>query len=292
MTTPLPLDVDVNDLGSLLGWLIGQWWVWVIVGVIVIGAIVLKLLPDAKVNAAEGFPTTGREANEIALGYLQIDGLPSGPWNDPTASALTAKEKQQLVDQWGVATREEWLANIERLVTDRRRRDVWALMLAVRAELAQRLGRTPKTREWTTAIAEAGGDKREARTFVAAIEYTEQETRKLAGKDLLPATVITTTLEGYAFGQAVALATWGVALGHADVPEAREIIHRVNEQARPQFSSWEEFGLSYVVGRVMHWTDGQVDEKSYGRFSDAAHSLGAALSEKRKGPWATLPWTL
>ncbi|MFT4028514.1 MAG: DUF1266 domain-containing protein [Protaetiibacter sp.] len=289
MPRPLPLALDLYDL---LGWLIGQWWLWVIIGVVVVGAIILKLIPDAKLRTSDAHSTTDAEANELALGYLQIDNLPSGPWNDPTAPDLDEKQKQRLVEQWGIATRDEWLANIERLVTERRRRDVWVLCLAIRGEAAQQLSRPPKTREWVAAIAEAGGDKRDARTFVAAVEYLEQETRKLAGRDALPPSLITTTFDGYAIGQAVALTTWGVALGHTDVPEARAIIHRINAEARPGFASWAEFGLSYVVGRVMHWSDGQIDEKTFRQYRDAAHSLGAALSAKRNGPWATLPWTL
>ncbi|MCR2185640.1 hypothetical protein NSX52_24080, partial [Salmonella enterica] len=78
------------------------------------------ILPAAKVKASPEHPTTGVEADEIALGFLQIVNLPSGAWNDPTASLLDDREKKVLVDQWGVHTRDEWLANIERLSTVRR----------------------------------------------------------------------------------------------------------------------------------------------------------------------------
>ncbi len=285
--------VDLNDLGSLIEWLLSQWWVWAIVGVVVLFFLVMWILPDAKVKPSEQFATTGTEANEIALGFLQIHNLPSGPWNDPTASGLTEREKRNLIDQWGVATRDEWLANIERLVTDRRRRDLWVSYLAVRAELGRSLGREPKTKEWLQAITNAGGDKRDAKTFVSAIESLEQETRKAVGKKEFPTNTYITTLEGYAFGQAAALTTWGVALGHAEVDEARSILHRINADARPQFSSWHDFGLSYTVGRVMHWSDGNLTDKSWDKFgSQTGLDFAAGVSAKRQGPWATLPWTL
>ncbi|GAB3598196.1 DUF1266 domain-containing protein [Microbacterium tumbae] len=284
--------VDLNDLGSIIEWLVGQWWVWVVVGVVVLFFLVLWILPDAKVKPSAEYPTTGTEANEIALGFLQIHNLPSGPWNDPTASGLTEREKRNLVEQWGVATREAWLANIERLVTDRRRRDLWVSYLAVRAEAGHALGRAPKTKEWLQAVTDAGGDKRDAKAFIAAIELLEQETRKAVGKKEIPADAFVKTLEGYAFGQAVALTTWGVALGHADVDEARSIIHRINEEARPLFSSWHEFGLSYTVGRVMHWSDGNLTDKTWDKLgASTAIDFAAGVSEKRQGPWAALPWT-
>lgn len=283
--------VDFNDLGSIIGWLVGQWWVWAVVGAVLLILLILWILPAAKVKPAEQFSTTDAEANEIALGFLQISNLPSGPWNDPTASGLSDREKSQLVDQWGVHSREEWLANIERLMTQRRRRETWVLSLAVRAATAERLGRTPKAKEWIAAIVSEGGDKRDARTFVTSIEYIESQVRKRVGKDIVPPRLAVTTLDGYAVGQAVAMATWGVALGHGDVAEACTIIHRINVDARPAFNSWADFGLSYIAGRVMHWSDGQVDEKSFEKFGDGCSDFSAAATAKRNGPWATLSWS-
>lgn len=283
--------VDFNDLGSIIGWLVEQWWVWAIVGAVVLFFLVLWILPAAKVKSSPDYSTTDAEAGEIALGFLQIANLPSGYWNDPTASILGDREKKVLVDQWGVHTRADWLANIERLVTVRRRREMWVLYLAVRAQLGQQLGRVPKAKEWLAAIVAEGGDKRDARTFVAGIEYIEKETRKRVGKDIVTPDVYVKTLDGYAIGQAVAMTTWGVALGHADVAEAREIIHRINVDGRPAFDSWSDFGLSYIAGRVMHWSDGNVDEKSFEKFGDSWSDFRAASTAKRNGPWTTLPWS-
>ncbi|QNA91585.1 MULTISPECIES: DUF1266 domain-containing protein [unclassified Microbacterium] len=285
-------SVDFNSITSIFEWLISQWWVWAVVGAVVLFFLVVWILPDAKVKAAPEFTTTDTEADEIALGFLQIVNLPSGLWNDPKASLLGDREKKVLVEQWGVHTRGDWLANIERLTGARRRREVWMLYLAVRAELAERLGRTPKAKEWLAAIVQEGGDKRDARTFVTSIEYSEAQVRKRVGKDVVTPDLFVRTLDGYALGQAVAMTTWGVALGHGDVTEARGIIHRINEEGRPAFTSWADFGLSYLVGRVMHWSDGNVDEKSFEKFGDGWSDFKAAMSEKRNGPWATLPWSL
>lgn len=284
--------VDLNDLGNLIGWLFQQWWFWTVIGVIVLIVIVIWVMPASKVKASEAFSTTDREANEIALGFLQIVNEPSGHWNDPTAPMLSDSQKRRLVEMWGIPTREDWLDGIERLVTVRRRRDPWVLSLAVRAELAPSLGRPPKAKEWQNALIEAGADKREARTFVAAIEGIEGQVRKLVGKDIVTPDVFVRTLDGYALGQAVALATWGVALGYADVAEVRAIIHRINVEGRPAFTSWADFGLSYIAGRVMHWSDGRIEEKTFDKYGDGWSLFRAAGTAKRNGPWATLPWTL
>ena len=62
---------------------------------------------------SELFSTSDTEANEIALGLLQISSLPSGPWNDPTAPGLGAEEKALLAEQWGIHDRADWLRYVQ-----------------------------------------------------------------------------------------------------------------------------------------------------------------------------------
>ncbi|WP_176697127.1 DUF1266 domain-containing protein [Microbacterium sp. 3J1] len=251
-----------------------------------------RIIPAPKLSASSDFATTGVEADEIALGFLQIRTLPSGPWNDPTASNLGAVEKEALSEQWGVRSRHEWLEMIQYLTTVRRRRKSWMLHLAVRNEIATSLGRVPRAREWLDAIAADGDDAHDSPAFVAGIEHIEQRVRRLVGAETVTPELFVRTLDGYAVGQAVAMVTWGVALGFADVHEARQLIHRINIDARRSFTSWADFGLSYLAGRVMHWSDGAVDDEAFEQYGDGWIDMKAALSAKRGGPWATLPWTL
>ncbi len=239
---------------------------------------------------SERFPTADAEANEIALGLLQINSLPSGPWNDPTAPSLGPDDKAMLADQWGIHSRADWLGMIDHLSTERRRRQAWMLRLAVRNDLDTALGRVPTTREWLAGIIAEGGDPRDAMPFVAGIERIEREVRRRVGREVVTADVYVRTLDGYALGQAVAMATWGVALGYADVAEARRIIHRINVDTRPSFASWIDFGLSYIAGRVMHWSDGILDAESFEKYGEVWTDFATAVMPQRNGPWAALSW--
>ncbi len=239
---------------------------------------------------SELYSTDDTEANEIALGLLQISSLPSGPWNDPTAPGLGTEEKALLAEQWGIHDRADWLGMIDHLTTVRRRRHGWMLHLAVRNDLHTALGRVPTTKEWLTAIADEGGDRRDARPFVRGIEHIEQEVRRRVGKDVVTPDLYVRTLDAYALGQAVAMTTWGVALGYADVAEARRIIHRISVDTRPSFVSWAGFGLSYIAGRVMHWSDGDLAEDSFEKYGNSWTDFASASTAKRNGPWATMPW--
>jgi len=248
------------------------------------------ILPASPFPASSRYSTSDAAANEIALGFLQIRSVPSGPWNDPTAPDLSDDDKQALVEQWGIHSREDWLGIIEHLTMVRRRRHAWMLHLAVRNDLATRLGRAPKPREWSDAITAEGGDERDAHPFVVGIDHIERETRRRVGEDIVTPDVFVRTLDAYALGQAVAMSTWGIALEYADVAEVRRIIHRINAEARPCFVSWADFGLSYLAGRIMHWSDGMLDDDSFAKYGVGWSDFKAAATPKRHGPWATLPW--
>ena len=280
------------DLGASVMALFSQWWVWTIIGAIVLFFVVTGLLPGAKVKASDQYSTADTEANELALGFLQIRNLPSGDWNDPTASGLSERGKATIINQWGVRTRDDWLASLETLTTQRRRRDTWVAYLAIRSTLAARLGRVPTTKEWVNATVEEGGAKADARAFIWTLESLEAQVRKHVGKNIVTPDHFVKTLDGYAIGQAIAMVTWGVALGHTTTSEARQIIHDINTDARGDFTSWTDFGLSYIVGRVMHWSDGHIDEKTFDKFGDSWPDFRAASMATRNGPWATLPWGL
>lgn len=241
-----------------------------------------------RLTASELFSATDADATAIAIGLLQIRTLPSGAWNDPTAPGLGPREREMLIEQWGVGTREDWLGMIDHLSTLRRRRPAWMLHLAVRNDVAIAVGRAPEAAEWLAAIGEDGGDERDARPFVDGIVHIEHEVRRHVGADIVTPELFVRTLDGYALGQAVAMTTWGVALGYADVEEARSIIRRIHDDARPSFVSWADFGLSYLAGRIMHWSDGDVDETAFEKFGDGWADFRAA--SRRGGPWATLAW--
>lgn len=249
----------------------------------------LRIAPAITMNASPRYSTTGIDAEGIAMGLLQICTLPSGPWNDPTAPGLGAVEREMIVEQWDVGSRTDWLRMIDFLSIERRRRHAWMIHLSARNQRAATLGRPPRTQEWLAGIDHEGGDVSDARPFVAGLELIEREVRRSVGEDLIAPHLFVRTLDGYALGQAVAMTTWGVALGYADIAEARQIIHRISTEARPSFESWADFGLSYLAGRIMHWSDGTVDETAIAKFGDGWRDLKTALSSRR-GPWAALPW--
>lgn len=265
------------------------------IGLIILAKIlgfILNLIPDAKVKADPDFSTEDQRANDLALGFIQIRTA-MGVWNDPEAREIAKSKslKKNLASMWGLHTSADYQATIKRLVEDRRSRELWDSLLAVRMEAAKELGRKPTEREWLDAVKSEGGTgKGEEKDFIKAVHYYEKKLRKSGKTIVFPDDAVVTNLEGYAFGQAVAVAVWGVAMEIATVDEATKIIRNINKIARKRFDSWEDFGRSYILGRALHQSDGKIDDELATKMGDAQIEYAAALNEKIDGPWTRLKW--
>lgn len=282
------------ELDTIIGWLIANWiWPAVIVGAIVVLFIVLALLPDAKMRTSAAFPVTGDEARELAVGAIQIT-TSLGAWNDPEAHAIrqSATLRRNLTAMWGLDDRDEWLETIRELPV-RRSEPLRDGLLELRARLADTLGRRPSKKEWVAAAQAEGAAARPAGRVIDSIITLERalRTRKL-GTLILPDSATIGSTRRYAYGQAAALATWGVALGFATREEIRPILTRTSEQARADFGSWEEFGRSYLLGRSLRLVEQGMDPaKAIDTTSDGLLAYSQAFDVNRGGgPWATLPW--
>jgi hypothetical protein len=283
------------DLNGVVNWLIENWvWAAVVIGAIVIIAIVVKLLPDARIATSADFPTSGDEARDLAVGAIQIT-TSLGQWNDPEAHSIQKSKslRSKLVDMWGLTDGSSWLETFEEL-PERRTDALRDSLLALRAELARSRNGRPTQREWLAAAKERGASGREVRSIIAAIvEIEKSMKKKQQGTVVLPADATIASVRGYAQGQQIALATWGVALGFATREEIRPMIRQVSAQAREDFGSWEEFGRSYLLGRTLRLVEqGMPAEKAIEKTDDGLVAYGQLFDAKRanSGPWSQLPW--
>jgi hypothetical protein len=282
-------------LGGFVQWLSENWgWVAAVVAGIVVAALALNLLPDAPIPTSPDFPTSGDEARDLAVGAIQILTA-EGKWNDPEAHTMRDSKdlRSKMVSMWGLTDRETWLETIEEL-PQRRADSLRDSLLALRAELSRASGRRPSQREWLAAAKERGVTGRDVKAVINAVVEIEKSLKKSALRTVvLPAGETVVSVRGYAQGQQIAVATWGVALGFATREDIRPIIRAVSEQARRDFASWEEFGRSYLLGRVMRLVEhGMPVEKAIEKNDDGIRAYGQLFDAKRgnSGPWSTLPW--
>jgi len=70
------------------------------------------------------------------------------------------------------------------------------------------------------------------------------------------------TLQGWDLGRGVSLCRWGYNAGFITESEAWKRIFRIAELVQSLFSSWEEFGYDYYMGRLF-WASSSGDEETY-----------------------------
>lgn len=288
-------DHCMNTSTNLLAWFLApenRLVLWVALGIlaIIVLYILLKLAAKfSKLAHHKGFPTEGREANLLALGFQQLTNSMCY-WNDPTGSLLGEKALATLRDMWGLNSTEDVHENIERLLQGRRRRELWQNLLALRARAAEANGgKRPSKRQWLAAIREAGGTGAgDESDFVEAVEFYEKQ----FGKKHFPAEEPVCNFDAYALGQAVAVCVWSVRLGLISREESMRMIEEINRAARSEFNSWSAFGRSYVLGRAMHWSDGTASEERASQSRESLIAMETALDGAHGGPWGLLDWRL
>lgn len=285
------MDV-VNDFYTWLTHPSNRAAMWIVlgtIGILLLLSLLGVLLPRlSRLPYSRDFPTATREANLLALGLQQIASAGS-LWNDPLAGALTATERRRLGEQWNLRSAGDVVETVQILVATRRRREPWQQWLALRGRSSEQdEGVRTSGRRWIAAICEAGGEG-DALDFAKSVAYYERRLGR-KGRILFPADEPVVTLDAYALGQAVAVAVWGVALGHLSHAESRQLIERINACARAEFRSWEAFGRSYTLGHAMHGSDGARSRLHVKRVSRSAYLMLKALDGRRNGPWGLLPW--
>ncbi len=91
-------------------------------------------------------------------------------------------------------------------------------------------------------------------------------------------------ISAWDLGRAAQLVRWGTVAGYLNLSEGWELLSAVESSAKSLFSSWKEYGRSYVLGAEYWYAREGTAEGNI--FAEAAE---AALAERR-GPWQKLPW--
>lgn len=144
-------------------------------------------------------------------------------------------------------------------ITDRESFDSalgWMWNVGARAECLEVLARLP-------ASAEGDGPKE---------ALARKHRAELMGRGLL----------AWDLGRFVAVVGWGSWAGFIPESEAWRYLHGAATWAQRRYTSWEEFGRHYEIGRL--WWSGEADPRT-------AHVLRKLL-ESDSSPWVVLPWAL
>lgn len=248
--------------------------------------------------ASDEFSQDDETARALAIGYLQL--VNSGcSWNDPTGRRLQEREigLKNLRDMWGLESHEDWKETVAHLVNDKRADELRDTLLALRAELADGLGRRPTKKEWLSEVKKYTQEVSDgAKDEIELITYFEGKFKKADGLPLITHDATVRNLHAFAYGQAVAVCVWGVAAGVVSEAEAVSKAKEISAIARREYGSWQAFGQSYILGRACFFYDrfsGKSAEKAADDQLFACRDYREACapaSSKNPGPWTRLAW--
>ena len=79
------------------------------------------------------------------------------------------------------------------------------------------------------------------------------------------------TLKGWDLGRSVSLCRWGYNVGFMTEAEAWKRIFHIASTIQPLYSSWEEYGYDYFMGRLF-WASSSGEEESYLRTTEPIYN--------------------
>ncbi|RMI30004.1 DUF1266 domain-containing protein [Streptomyces triticirhizae] len=245
---------------------------------------------------------SGPLAHGLACGSLLL--VNNGTlWNQlGWQSGGYTEEKELLRAWWGVTTRAQWLAVLQRLLTGQVISPAWEFVLWVRQLMVQRSGSPPDPVAWRE-----GAERMLLARTAEEVDRTGRPpeydldadiglAHELIGRvlryearfradGLLTDDGCVRSVLAWDLGRASCLARWGLGAGFATLAETERAVLRSGEGARQIYDSWGEFAAGYVLGRCLHF-----DSEEFGDWYTEMVEVFRVLTTDPESPWLSVPW--
>ncbi|MBV2362073.1 DUF1266 domain-containing protein [Streptomonospora nanhaiensis] len=238
-------------------------------------------------------PFHGPLAHGYACG-VHIAVMNGAPWNSETGcTCCTPEEKRgDLSRDWGIEGPDDWRGQAETLLDDRGSNPVAGTLLALRRQAAQYLnGRPVDPGTWRSAIGDwcrhNGIDTGTYQQLVGLAGMILDYEKRFVADGLLPPGGYVTAIQAWDFGRGANMARWGVQCGYTVLQTAQWYVVRAGEQARRHYASWADFSAGYVLGRCLHFDNGEFGP----RYTEPLEVHHVMMSHPQS-PWLNLPFHL
>lgn len=220
-------------------------------------------LDDLDYDAAHGVSLPMRWALACsALMFTKHDEGCNSLRGDAPTEENNDTEREALAEWWGIESREELLDQLKALQGDGGFNRTWKEYVKYQTNGMQLDQLLDVASDITS------GD------FSNRMSLVEQYGRKYGDRGIL----------AWDLCRYVCLVRWGFRLGFVSEQEANELLLPVAKRLRSNYSSWQQMGEEYLVGRKFwneeHW---KKDEKEYSR-------IYKMLLTEKNSPWMKIPW--
>ncbi|MEW2507540.1 MULTISPECIES: DUF1266 domain-containing protein [unclassified Amycolatopsis] len=235
-----------------------------------------------RLNTARYGHFDGPLAHALACGAHQAV-LTAEPWNvlDARYHDFVA-EVRGLRDWWGVSDAAGWRAAMNDLVGPGYTLTPGNLVLVLRA----RYGAGLDPWSWAELVVRwcaDNGAQDQAPALTDVLRRVVRYEQRFRADGLLPPSGVVGTTIGWDVARAVAMARWGLAVGHCDPLTAELMVLEAGAVARRYHQSWAELSASYVMGRAL-----ALDEEEFGEEYTSAVRVHHLLLQDPASPWLNL----
>ena len=219
----------------------------------------------------------GSNLNKQQLFSLALDAVTNEWWevNTNTLNFKKGIRANNYLEGWGIDTKEGYWGMTNYFMKDGRR---WYFDF-----IFQMMNTQPEA-DWEKILHQKFGDNERAQRYLNLLK-TEKAQQTLKSKGF-----ITFDAE---MEKGVAAYDASVLVGHArraytaaiiSEEEAWKVIDFATQLAKEKFSSWEEFGKSYLLGFTL-----DIRDRKDG-FLEEMYHLSKQVIENPKSPWNTIDW--
>lgn len=171
-------------------------------------------------------------------------------------------EREALAEWWGIESREELLDQLKALQGDGGYNHTWKEYVKYQADGMQ-LGQL-----FDIASDITSGD------FSNRMSVVQQYGQKFGARGIL----------AWDLCRYVCLVRWGFRLGFVSEQEANELLLPVAKRLQSTYSSWQQMGEEYLIGRKF-W-----DEEHWKKNATEYNRIYKLLLTEKNSPWMKIPW--
>jgi hypothetical protein len=215
--------------------------------------------PEIKVVSGPKVWALGCAAVLMERNYCRHDILATNPFT----KAGVYGQRKSLDDWWGIRTKKDLLDALESLEKSGHRSSFDKMAAKV----------TPLTDEQFKALTDVYKDDMQT---LQEMRVARRYAARLAGRSIL----------GWDYSRYICLCRWGYTVGLLSEQEAWDKIMPIAQKLQQRFTSWEDLGCNYLIGRQF-WSYKQTVENG-ALYEDAFQRLMDITSS----PWNKYPWNM
>ncbi|GAB3452181.1 hypothetical protein GCM10027570_30090 [Streptomonospora sediminis] len=241
-------------------------------------------------NADPYGPFHGPLAHAYACA-VHIQVANNAAWNNPAGCSCCTPEQKRagMKEDWGIGSPADWRRQQDSLIDDQDSNSPAGVLLDLRRVASESIGRQVDPGTWRGAIArmcqQRGIEHAVYEKLVGLAGMILHYEKRFTADGLLAPGGFVPAIKAWDFGRGANMARWGVQCGYTDMQTSQWYAVRAGEQARRYYATWSDFSAGYILGRCLHFDDGE-----FGHWYTTPLEVHHLMMSHPQSPWRNVPF--